>query len=463
MTDARPVVLGGGACGLAAAWEFVSQDATPIVVEKNDSYGGMLSHVAYNGNHYEYGTHVFHTDDETLRNRIVDLMGDKIFSFERAGNLHIKFMDKYFRYPLNGLEVLQQMPIKTSVACVLSLIYANIMKRFRSEEPTNSAEVLINRFGIKLYDIFFKDYTKKFWGIPSEELDAKFAYDRIPSSDVFQIIRDVFEKLNLGKIKTGGHPLSERALGCLYYCPDGLHTLCESIVQEITKTGADVLTSTMPTSINVSNGKVCSVTLKNNEKEWTVDSDYVIGTIPIRYLVPLLNPAPPQDVLDAASRLKFLPLTVCGLLVDKERVRDAICTYYRQKVFNRLSEPTFHGLQTTPKDKTILLAEMTDYTLKQLDLTTEQSITEQVIEDLCAEGLIDRTQVLDSCVYRYNEAYPIYDVGYANHLKKVQDYLAAIPNLASVGRQGSFLYVNTHVTMRMGMDAAREALSGKNS
>jgi protoporphyrinogen oxidase len=160
--------------------------------------------------------------------------------------------------------------------------------------------------------------------------------------------------------------------------------------------------------------------------------------------------------LEAAGRLRLLPLTVCGLLVRRKPVRDAYCTYFRESIFNRLSEPTNQGLRTEPDDRSLLLAEITDYSLKQYNVSTEKEILDVVIDELVKENLITTDEIEDSCVFRYEEAYPIYHVGFQEDVEIVKNYLRSIKNVFTTGRQGNFCYVNTHVTMQMGIDAARE-------
>jgi protoporphyrinogen oxidase len=146
---------------------------------------------------------------------------------------------------------------------------------------------------------------------------------------------------------------------------------------------------------------------------------------------------------------------VCGLLVNKPAVRDVICTYYRNCVFNRLSEPTAHGLQTMPENKSILLAEMTDYTLRENNLNTDEDILKRVVDDIVSLGLIKKEDVADSCVFRYDEAYPIYHIGFQNDLKIVFKYLKSLNNIFTTGRQGLFRYVNIHATMQLAIQKAR--------
>ena len=47
------------------------------------------------------------------------------------------------------------------------------------EHPRNLEEWVTNQFGSRLFNIFFKTYTEKVWGIPCTEISADWAAQRI--------------------------------------------------------------------------------------------------------------------------------------------------------------------------------------------------------------------------------------------------------------------------------------------
>lgn len=454
------IVLGAGAAGLAAAWQLTDKGKAVHVLERKELVGGLISYYEKAGNIYEYGSHVFHTDNEELRTRVKNLMGSNILEFDRAGRLQIKFLDKYYRYPLNGIDILINLPFKVSLKCVISMFVSMVKWKLFKKEPANSADVLKKHFGNTLYDIFFKEYTHKFWGMPCEELDKAFALERIPRSDVLKIVHDLFEKLGIGKMFSGHH-LTERAIGKLYYCKNGINELTNTIAQHVIKHNGSIETNVEIKKIYIENNKAVKVEYISNDEIKYKEVENIISTIPINYLIELITPAPDIDVLTSARRLKYLPLTVCGLLVSRKPVRDAILTYFRNSIYNRLSEPTTHGLETIPVNNSIILAEMTDYSIQLAGLKTDDDITQKVIEDLVNEGLITKEEILDTCVYRYKEAYPIYHVGFREDLKIIEKYINSLENVISTGRQGAFCYVNIHATMQMAITAVNEMLTGK--
>jgi protoporphyrinogen oxidase len=453
----KVVILGGGACGLSAAWELIDNGCLPTIIERMPLVGGLASCVERGGNFYEFGTHVFHTDQDELRKRVVDLVGDRAFSFERGSRLEILFRDRYYKFPLNGVQVVRNLPPNLAVACILSFLKWFVVSTFIPHDPRNTEEYLTWHFGAKLFNIFFEEYTKRFWGIPCNQLDARFGRDRIPRSDVFRVLHDLIEFLGLQRI-IDRHPLVERSIGLLYYTPRGLQDLFQCIAEHIEAKGGTVLTQHNAVGINMDGGRFRSVTVEGPQGQQIIDGDYLISTMPLNGLVKMMQPLPPDEVLTSADSLSYMPLKVCGLLIDKPQVRKAICTYYQNLIFNRLSEPTVHGLVTTPLNKSILLAEMTPASLNHSGIVNDQDVYKAVVADLVKMELIEETQILDSVIMDYDAAYPIYRLGFDSHVSQIQNYLATVNNLTSTGRQGRFAYINIHNTMKMGIEAARQML-----
>jgi protoporphyrinogen oxidase len=57
-------------------------------------------------------------------------------------------------------------------------------------------------------------------------------------------------------------------------------------------------------------------------------------------------------------------------------------------------------------------------------------------------------------VFRAQHSYPIYTLHYEDHLARLLEFFGALSNMETAGRQGRFAYINTHVAMKMGYEAA---------
>ena len=84
-----------------------------------------------------------------------------------------------------------------------------------------------------------------------------------------------------------------------------------------------------------------------------------ISSIPITKLVKMLHPAPPENVLAAASKLRFRDLVIVAVMINRKKATDQTWIYIpEQKIpFGRLHEPTNWSEKMAPEGKTIIVAE----------------------------------------------------------------------------------------------------------
>jgi hypothetical protein len=81
----------------------------------------------------------------------------------------------------------------------------------------------------------------------------------------------------------------------------------------------------------------------------------------------------------------------------------------------------------------------------------------------CARiGLVEPGEVEDGTVVRMKKAYPVYDQHYHEALETIRQYLATIPNLQTVGRNGLHRYNNQDHSMLTAVYAARNIVGEKN-
>src|SRR5205085_8586747 len=91
----------------------------------------------------------------------------------------ILYGGKYFDYPLTPLNALFGLGIGNSAAILASYAYARLRRLFVRRKIESFEDWIIDRFGARLYRIFFKTYTEKVWGIPCERIGADWASQRI--------------------------------------------------------------------------------------------------------------------------------------------------------------------------------------------------------------------------------------------------------------------------------------------
>ena len=104
----------------------------------------------------------------------------------------IYFDKKFFDYPISlKWETFKNMGLATTIVAGFSYLKATIFKR----KENSLEDFYINRFGRKLYSMFFENYTENLWGRHPSEIDPSWGAQRAKGLSVMAIIKDMFGKL----------------------------------------------------------------------------------------------------------------------------------------------------------------------------------------------------------------------------------------------------------------------------
>jgi protoporphyrinogen oxidase len=272
---------------------------------------------------------------------------------------------------------------------------------------------------------------------------------------------DVLKKL-LAKvgIKPGKVEAVESALAdeTLHYSRTGAETMTRRIAQRISDLGGTVLLGREAVRVEQQDGRVRSVVAKNSQTgaEEHYECDYCISTMPLPWLTQRLTGVT-DEVKASADKLRYKGITIHGLLVNKEKCIDGLYIYYRECIFHRVGEPKNAGLRVTPANHSVLIVETTCEQGDEKWRATDE-IRQRIIADLEKENICTRDQIVEWNVLPHAHGYPVFRLGFEEHFNKVKEFLATIPNLRSVGRQGGFTYPNMHSAMRTGAKTAEAIL-----
>ena len=83
------------------------------------------------------------------------------------------------------------------------------------------------------------------------------------------------------------------------------------------------------------------------------------------------------------------------------------------------------------------------------------------VEHLEKLNLINKSDVIDSCIVRKANAYPLFVVGYQKYYNKILKYLTQFKNLHLIGRGGMFRYHNMDHAMAAGINVAEKVIRKK--
>ena len=494
----KALVIGAGPAGLTAAYELLtkSEDMEVMVFEESDCFGGISKTVEYKGNRMDMGGHRFFskipevnawwdkmlpmqgsaTYDDILLNRPMPLTEggpdpekeDRVM-LTRHRVSRILFDNKFYDYPVTlKMETLKNMGFFTTMKVGFSYLAAILHKK----PEDNLENFYINRFGCKLYSMFFEYYTENLWGRHPSEIDASWGAQRVKGLSVVAIIKDIFGKIFKKKNRKVETSLIEE----FKYPKLGPGQLWDVTAEEITKLGGTIIKNAKVTKLQKEGDKIVSLTYVKDGQEVTVEGDYIISSMPVKDLVAGMNDVPAEPARIAAG-LPYRDYMTLGVLVPKINLENKTklktvsnivpdCWVYVQdrrvkmgrfQIYNNWSPYMIKDLENT-----IWIG--LEYFVNEGDEfwnMTEEQFSAFGVQEMVNLGLIDSPDVvLDTHMEKVKKAYPAYFDTY-DEMDKLVEYLKSIDNLYCVGRNGQHRYNNIDHSMVTSFETVKNILSGE--
>src|SRR5499427_3419137 len=273
------VVLGAGPAGLTAAYELLKRNVPVTVVEQDaNQVGGLARTVEHKGYRFDIGGHRFFSKNQEVEDLWTEVLGPEMLTRGRLSRIY--YRGRFFAYPIKAFNALWNLGPLEALLCTASYARARLRP---IKHPKSLEDWVRNQFGWRLFNIFFKTYTEKVWGISTKELSADWAAQRIKSLDLWVVLRSAL----LPKRKTGRRDEIVTTLIDRFRYPRlGPGQMWERVAEISESKGHPVLLGRSVQRINHKDGRVTSVTTKNEsgETEEHVGTDF-ISSIPIRELV----------------------------------------------------------------------------------------------------------------------------------------------------------------------------------
>ncbi len=448
------VILGGGLTGLSAAHALTKSSFKVRVFERDPAVGGLSKTIVRGGFRFDLGGHRFFTKEEKTDAFVRNLMDGELVSVPRKSKIYMR--NKYFDYPLKPINALFGLGVPTTLK-ILGDYGAERIKRLTGEQVNVSLEDwVVSNFGRKMFDIYFKEYSEKVWGIECSRISAEWVEQRIRGLSLTKAVKNAFFKFSGRNIPT----LADRFL----YPELGIGRISDRLKEEIEREN-EVFTGTEVVRVNHSNFSIGGVEVRNHDYSGIVRGGEFISSIPLTRLVTLLQPAPPEDILEAASRLKFRDLVVVAVMINRKRVTDQTWIYIpEQKIpFGRIHEPTNWSERMAPEGKTLIVIEYFSFAGDKTWNKGDRDLIDMSVEGLEWLGFIKKDEVIEGAVVRAPKAYPLFEVGYKALCDKLYDYLGRFRNLHIAGRAGMFRYYNMDHAIESGMSTAEKVIANRNS
>lgn len=444
------VIIGAGPAGLTAGIELLKTgNWTVSVVERDSVVGGLARTTEYKGCRFDIGPHHFITDSPAIERWWKDLMKDDFFAHQRFTRIYYK--KHFFKYPLEPLNVIKGLSLWECIRCIAN--YINI--RLAPIKPVKSFQDWVtNKFGARLFNIFFKTYTEKVWGIPCHKISADWASQRIKG---FSLSKAIFYAF-FGRFFKKNAP---RTISDIFYYPSrGAGTLWEKAADLVRGIdGGNVFLHEEVIAL-IHDGKMIQEISTRNmlhgskdksvQKLNTYKADHFFSTMSLRALIQAMHPLPPAEVIAAAQALQYRGLITVNLIIDKINVCPDHWLYVHEKEvkMGRIGNMNNFSLKMVdaPHHSAISL-EYFEFVESAFWQKSEQELIELGKKELAMIGLVQEHEVLDGMVIKTAEAYPVYDEHYQVHLSTVLDYLKNFSNLHLMGRNGLHRYNNMDIAM----------------
>lgn len=492
------LIIGAGPAGLTAAYELLtrSDEIKVIVLEENNCYGGISKTVEYKGNRMDMGGHRFFSknpevnewwnrmlprqgkpakDDILLHREISSDSGkadpereDRVMLLRHRVS-RILFDRKFYDYPISlKPETFRNMGFFNTMKVGFSYLAALVHKL-----PEHNLEnFYINRFGRKLYSMFFEYYTENLWGRHPREIDASWGAQRVKGLSIIAVLKDV-----LGKIFRKQNRKVETSLIEEFQYPKlGPGQLWDVTAAEVERLGGTIIKQARVTQLHKNaENEITSLVYEKDGEEVTLEGDYFISSMPVRDLVGGMNDVP-EDPKRIAAGLPYRDYMTLGVLVSDMKlvnktnlktvgnivpdcwvyVQDRSVKLGRFQIYNNWSPYMVKDLEHT-----VWIG--LEYFVNEGDALwnmTEEEFAKLGISEILKLGIIESSDVvLDSHMEKVKKAYPAYFDTY-DEMDTLIAYLKTIGNLYCVGRNGQHRYNNIDHSMITSFEAVKNILSG---
>jgi protoporphyrinogen oxidase len=530
------VIAGAGPAGLTAAYELLARtDIHPVVFERTHAIGGIAQTYNYKGNRIDIGGHRFFSKDQRVmawwfammprqgkpaadtaelghdieyvaesmvRRFAPDLADDPIADggtavatgvrtreekrvaadpetddevlLHRPRLSRIYYKRHFFPYPIGiTLTVARRLGLLNTALIGLSYCKAQLTPK---KDETFLDGFFINRFGRRLYETFFRDYTEKVWGVRCDEIRADWGAQRVKGLSLKKAVVHAVRDLLSSDFKKAQEERETSLITRFFYPKLGPGQMWEIVAREVTSAGGEIHFGHRVVGVGTDDGQVTDVEVEEiaTGVRTRVPCDYFFSTMPVQELVKQIAPPPPEPVREVAAGLVYRDFLTVGLLLRKLHVQvkgsqpaasvqdnwiyvqDGGVQVGRIQLFNNWSP-----YMVADRKNTVWIG--LEYFVDEHDVlweTADDALIALGTRELERIGFIKKDDVLDGCVLRMPKAYPAY-FGTYDRLDVVRDWTTTIPNLFLVGRNGMHRYNNQDHSMLTAMMAVDNIIEGR--
>jgi len=439
------VIIGAGPAGLTAAYELSNSEKKVIVLEKKPQVGGLAETKVFGSYRYDIGPHRFFTKNKEVYQLFLEMLGSDAVAVNRK--TRILFKNSYFDYPLTPLNALFGLGLGESIVIGFSYIFARVKSYLKISKINNFEDWVVDRFGKKLFNNFFKNYTEKVWGIDCKDIGSDWAAQRIKGLSLSTAIKFALFPNSKKRPKT--------LVDKFYYPRLGAGMLWEKFEEHITNKGINVTKNKKVTAVK-RNGDNFIITYEDTEgNKTTIESKNVFFSNPLLEFIAIYDSEVPQSVIDSAKALNYRNHISVHITIDK-KLFDDNWIYIHSPNLDMARIADFTNFSDDMSEAGTYPLTLEYFCFEDDDIWNKQNkdIIDFALNEL-RNIFDDEFNVIHSEVSRNANAYPVIKTGYQEHIDVIKDWLSDLPNITAIGRSGMFKYNNQDHAMATGLYAAR--------
>ncbi len=443
------LIIGAGPAGLTAAWEANKHGLKTLILEGDKEVGGISRTVERNGWRFDIGGHRFFTKVDEVYEIWDEILDQEDFLL-RPRMSRIYYKNKFYDYPLKASNALLNLGIIEAIRCVLSYFYVRIRP---PKNQDNFENWVAARFGWRLYNIFFKTYTEKVWGVDATTIGADWASQRIKNLSLMKAILNAFQINKSGEIIT-------TLIDKFKYPKYGPGMMWETAYEKLLKEGHEINLSSRVLEISKQEDHYI-VTTKEGE---TYKAKNILSSMPLAHLPKTIKPEPTSMVKTSGNNLKFRDFLSVALVINEEDAFPDNWIYIHEpgvKV-GRVQNYGSWSPYMVKEGKTCLGLEYFVNIGDELWSMDDEKLIYLATEELEKLSLIKKNSTLEGYVVRMPKAYPVYDLNYSENISNIEDWLSSEhSNIYPIGRNGMHRYNNQDHSMMTAVKSIRNIVLGE--
>ncbi|MEA2472295.1 MAG: hypothetical protein QOE06_210 [Thermoleophilaceae bacterium] len=439
-------VLGGGPAGLTAGLLLARRGIPVIVLEADRQVGGLAKTVERDGYRFDLGGHRFFTKSDEVRELWHELLGDDLLLRPRLSR--IRWRGRFLDYPLRGTDVVRKLGPVELTRSIGS--YALAAAGPRGREDTFE-DWVVNRFGRRLFELFFRSYTEKVWGVPTSELRAEWAAQRIRNLSFATAARAAV----LGNGGEGVKSLIEE----FHYPRFGPGQMWDTMAAEMVGAGGELRLGTPVSRLELDGGRVAAVHAGGER----IEVEGVISSLPLRAIAGMTRPHAPDFVVEAARGLRYRDFITVALVLEGGDPFPDTWVYVHDPAVQVARIQNFRAWSpwmVPTRDRSCVGLEYFCFEGDDLWRRGDDDLVRLAGAELERTGLAPASRVVAGHVVRVPKAYPVYDGDYAGRVETIRSWLDRTANLQQVGRNGLHRYNNSDHSMLTAMRAVENLVDG---